>query len=488
MFGTSLGKLTLVVCLGVGAVSEASVDFAVTSIKAPVAVLPGAPFSVPTTVCNRGTEEAGTTVDLLLSLDEVASGDDAVIAVMHTSPLAAGACRVLEVPVNVHGHEGRFHLLASADSGQLTPEDSEANNVRDAGPFGVGLMPEFIISGLSGPAAAWDWGNVAASVTVCNQGTLGQDASAFLFLSADTDISWQDTFVANMPAGFLAPGQCSTLDLQGWLGGVPQGVYHLGALVQGSGGEPEVSFDNNTRVGALIGIGDGPEFVIPSITTPASAPWGTPFMASVSVCNQGTNAGTTAFEVFLVPSLEAPPAGPPVAQGYASLAPGQCATQDVFVDTGAITEGTWFPRAVINTMGQPELIVSNNITHGAAIGIGYGSDFVVSNITVPASVQPCGSFTSSVTVCNQGTRAEDVDVSVFLVSAPEEEPAGPGFTFYLGWLAPGQCATTPDVFLTLDPLARGQQFVRATVDRGGQRFELNELNNTRDSSAVLVQY
>jgi hypothetical protein len=465
---------------------EAGVDFAVTSVKAPSAVLQSAPFTVSVTVCNRGVEEGGTSVDLLLSSDEVVSVDDAVIGVLHTGALSGGACRVMDVPVSASMQEGRYHLLASADPGQLTPEASEANNVRDAGPFGVGFLPDFAITAVSGPAAVSSWGDIPASVTVCNQGTQGRDASVALFLSADADISWQDRFVAGVPTGFLAPGQCDTLSLQGPASGLPEGAYHLGALVQGWGGEQEVSEVNNARSAGLIGIGEGAEFVIPDITPPASARWGMPLNASVTLCNQGTGAAGTSFDVFVVSSPEAAPSGPPAAQGFVFLAPGQCVAQDVSVDTGALAPGAWFLRAIANPSGAPELVPSNNTTHSRAIGIGEGSDFVVSDLTVPASAQPGVPFTSSVTVCNQGTWGEDVEVSLFLVSAPEEEPTGPGATHYLGWLAPGQCATR-DVPMTVDFVAQGHRSVRAIVDRAGSRFELIESNNTRDSGAVAVQ-
>lgn len=506
----SLRRLGLVVCLGAGVVSgcgtgetgsteasragaprtmrdalEAGVDFAVTSLKAPAVVLPGSQLTVSVTVCNRGMEAAGTSVDLLVSSDEVASGDDTVLNTVMTGMLEAGACRVADVPVSAFVPEGHYHLLASADPGQLTPEASEANNVRDGGSFTVGFMPDFAVTAVSGPASTWSWGDVTASVTVCNQGTAGREASAFVFLSTDTDISWQDTFVAGTPVGFLAPGQCDTVSLQG-MAGMPDGAYHLGALVEDGGGMVEASQANNALVGGAIGIGYGPEFVIPTVTTPASAPWGTQFPASVNLCNQGTGAGGTSFDVFLVSSPDAAPLGPPVAQGYVFLSPGDCVAQEVFVDTGASAPGTWFLRAVANSMGAPELVVSNNTTHSAAIGIGDGSDFIVSAVTAPASAQRNVPFTSSVTVCNQGTWGADVEVSVFLVSAPEEEPTGPGSSFYVGWLAPGQCVTQ-DASLMLDSVAQGQRYVRAIVDRGGFRYELNEGNNTRDSGAVLVQ-
>lgn len=509
--GKGLKRLTLAVCLGAGMASgcgtaepgsaepsrtgsertmrdalEAGVDFAVTSVSAPSAVLQGAQFTASVTVCNRGMQDAQTTVDLLLSSDDVASGDDAVVQVLDPGALPAGACRVMDVPANAWVAEGTYHLLAVADRQQLTPEASEANNVHDAGLFGVGFLPDFTVAAVSGPPAAQSWDVFTASVTVCNRGTMERDTSVALILSADAEISQADTFIAGQPTGLLAPGQCETLSLQGSAMGLPDGAYHLGALVTNWGGQQELTDSNNALSGGLIGIGPAADFVIPSVTAPASTPPGMPFFATVNVCNQGLVAASGSVEVSVVSGPEVMPVSPS-ASVPAFLSPGQCVAQDVWVDTGGLPTGAWFVRATASANGSPEFITSNNTAHSGAIGIGDGSDFIVSDITVPASVQPGQQFTASVTVCNQGTRDEDVDVALFLVSAPEEEPANAVAGQYLGWIPAGQCVTQ-DVWLTADAMAMGRRFVRATVDLNGFRHELIESNNTRDSGAVNVQF
>src|SRR3954454_7903752 len=92
-----------------------------------------------------------------------------------------------------------------------------------------------------------------------------------------------DFFVGYVSTPNLNPGQCQALTVQGnpW---VPtEGAYYLGAVVDPPGSLPELIKDNNTKAGSRIGIGSKPDFVVSSVTGPASAQLGNQITATVTV-------------------------------------------------------------------------------------------------------------------------------------------------------------------------------------------------------------
>jgi hypothetical protein len=221
--------------------------------------------------------------------------------------------------------------------------------------------PDFIVTGVTAPAAAYPYATFTARVTVCNQGTAGGEASVGLFLSADAEVSPADRQFAGDFIGLLEPGQCATRELSGWLEAPSEEPFSLGAIVAPEDWRPEVNESNNTYVHGLLGIGVEADFIVTDVTAPANGRPGEAFNASVTVCNQGTAPGQTDVELMLATGPEEP-GGPTIAGAYFGwIDMGQCSTQDVFVSPGFVDEGTWYLRAITNRGGfQPELIHSNN--------------------------------------------------------------------------------------------------------------------------------
>jgi len=225
----------------------------------------------------------------------------------------------------------------------------------------VGWGPDFIVTDVTAPAAAYPYATFTATVTVCNQGTAGGEASVGLFLSADADVSTADRQFGGDFLGLLEPGQCATREVSGWLEAPSEEPFYLGAIADPEDWRPEVDESNNTSVHGLLGIGVEADFIVTDVTAPASARPGETFTASVTVCNQGTAPGHTDVELTLAASPEEP-AGQTLAGAYIGwIDMGQCATQAVFVSPGFVDEGTWYLRAITNRGGfHPELIHSNN--------------------------------------------------------------------------------------------------------------------------------
>jgi hypothetical protein len=176
----------------------------------------------------------------------------------------------------------------------------------------------------------------------------------------------------------LAPGQCQTVTVPAYAG-VPTGPWYLAAVVDSRDLVQEFIEDNNTHVGSRIGFGERPDFVVTSITAPASAQPGQSFSASVRVCNQGTMEGFTNVELYLSEDTVITPAspsgpGPDFLAGSASvgnLAAGQCQTVTVSAYVPSTLSGAPYVGAVVDSFGSPnnELIEDNNSRTGARINL-----------------------------------------------------------------------------------------------------------------------
>lgn len=463
-------------------------DFTVTSVKAPHSVLPQNGFTASITACNKGSVAEQALVNLVLSSDAALSGDDVSIGGLDTGYLEPGRCITRDVPASAFAPEGTYHLLAVADPSDSTDETSEQNNTHDAGLFGVGFLPDIAVTAVTGPASAQGGAPFAASVTVCNQGTMAGEASVNVHLSSDADVTMSDPWAGNVSAGFLEPGQCATLNVDASAQVPSEGAYHLGAIAHFFGGASEFDLGNNALAGGLMGVGLQPDFVVSAPQVPASVLPGESFLSSVTVCNQGTVGGDTDVELFLVQDAQEQPSGPNAAwfsAGY--IEAGQCVSQQVPVSSMSGQQGTRYLRAITDSAGfRSELIESNNSGLSAPIGIGFGSDLVVSAVSAPANLLPGESFVSSVTVCNQGTMGDSAEVDLFFVSGPDDQPSQAGSGYFFGFLDAGQCVTQDvQVYGTAQ---EGTWYLRAFADRAGLRYELNESNNTRDTSAVRVGY
>lgn len=336
-------------------------DFIVKSIQSPANVLPGSAFDVSVEVCNQGTLAASVDALIVLSDDSELSTSDRWFGVVPMGWLSPGQCAWGQLSANPSLPEGTYVLGALADPFNFEPEQDDQNNALNAGLLGSGFAPDFIITDVTAPAAAYPYSTFTATVTICNQGTMPGEAPVTLYLSPDAGISTADRSFAGDSFGWLEPGQCATRELSGWIEAESEEPFYLGAIVDPEGWRPELLENNNTRVSGLLGVGVKADFIITDVTPPASARPGETFTASVTVCNQGTAPGDTDVELSLVSSPEEPAGQTSAGAFIGSLNAGQCSTQDVFVSPGFMEEGTWYLHAITNRGGyRPELISSNN--------------------------------------------------------------------------------------------------------------------------------
>ncbi|MFP2903486.1 CARDB domain-containing protein [Pyxidicoccus sp. 3LFB2] len=242
------------------------------------------------------------------------------------------------------------------------------------------------MTAVTGPASSQPGQTFNATATVCNQGTQATPSTGLaLYLSQDTVITpstspgqGPDLSVGAASLGALAPGGCQTVTLP--VSYSPQeGIWYLGAVVDVGNTVPEFFEDNNSRASSRVAIGNRPDYVVTSITGPASVQRGQPFSASVRVCNQGTMAGGTDVAVYLSEDSVITPAtpthpGPDFLAGSGPtgpLAPGSCLTMTVNAVSSTSLTGAFNLGASVDAYGNAgnELLEDNNTRVGGRITV-----------------------------------------------------------------------------------------------------------------------
>ncbi|MCY1077477.1 CARDB domain-containing protein [Archangium lansingense] len=549
-------------------------DLVVTGVSAPANMQDGQGFTASVKVCNQGTEPTnsyGAAVELFLSMnaeltlpapgqppppgtmDQVSIGIDNL-----DEPLHPGQCVTKDMPASAYQPpaaqgDGAYYLVAVVDAHHSEQELREDNNVHVSGLVGVGYRPDLVVTGVSAPANMHDGQGFTASVKVCNQGTAPTNsygAAVELFLSMDTELTLPSPGQPPPPGTMdqvsigidnldepLHPGQCVTKDMPASAYRPPaaqgDGAYYLVAVVDAHHSEQELREDNNVYVKGLVGVGYRPDLVVTGVSAPANLEDGQSFTASVKVCNQGTvptNSYGTRVELFLSMDTELtlpapgqpPPPGTQMDQAPIGgldldqpLQPNSCVTTSVLAHAyrppAAQGAGAYYLVAAIDTNhSEQELREDNNVYVSGLMGVGYGPDLVVSEVSAPTNVEGGQNFTASVKVCNQGTSTTNsygTAVELFLsmdteltLPSPGQPPPPPGMTQdqqSIGGvnltqnLQPGQCVTVSvPAYASPPPAAQGDgaYYLVAAIDPYQSEQELREDNNVHVKGLMGVGY
>ena len=551
--------------MGVGA----RPDLVVTEVSGPASVRPWHTFTATVKVCNQGTEATngyypGTVVELFLSADATVPmpapgqpSDMPIASVNLDQPLYPGQCvteRVLTsagFPPDGTG-DGAYYLAAAVDTAHAEQELREDNNGLVGGLMGLGHRSDLVVTGLSGPASVRPGQNFQATVTVCNQGTSSTNgyypqARLELFLSMDTELTLPDPYmpspgmpedqqiIGGLDLGPLNEGQCVTKSVSAsahlpFAAQGSNGAYYLAAAIDVNHAEQELREDNNVHVDGLMGVGYLADLVVTEVSAPPSARPGQDFMASVKVCNQGTEStgyssyGQPRVELLLamdteltLPDPSMPYPGMPMDQvsiGEVELDQplhvGQCVTRSVYasphVPPGAQVDGAYYLVAAVDTThAEQELREDNNAYVEGLMGVGHRADLVGTELSGPTSVRPGHGFMASAKVCNQGTSPTNGDTHLALFLSMDTEltlpdpsmpyPGMPEDQTNIGnvnlsqTLQPGQCVTkNVPAYATLPPAAQGDgaYYLAAVVDTTQIEQELREDNNVHMGGLVGV--
>jgi len=484
-------------------------DLVLESLDAPHSVIPGSNFEVTGEICNRGTtSSSGGSVELYLSPDleliGVAAGgpsSDVPVGGFPVPPLVPDECAlVTETAYASVSGDLPYLLGAIVDEFDQVPELIESNNRNFHALVGVGAAPDLVVQSLTGPPSAWNGQSFEVQGEVCNLGTMPASATQ-LSVYASEDATLQvptpanpapdDPFLGTLPVPPLLEGQCTVVSGEVAAFVPHDGAWFLAAMVDEFASVAELIEFNNSLAGALMGIGDGPDLVVRSLTAPPSAETSSAFDVDVRVCNQGT-AGTNGAQLRLFLSQdttieETPPDFDPEVGSFVLswIDPGGCSEVTIPAWAGVAGPGPAFLLARVEGGALPELVEANNDFVGPLMGLGSDPDLVISALAAPASVLSSESFEVAVTVCNQGTSdSQGASIGLYHSPDPTIESAWPGpggdlpigQADFSGPLLPGACRVASG--MAYAPYgALGAFYLGAIVDEFDDEVELIETNN-----------
>jgi subtilase family serine protease len=355
-------------------------DFTVSAVSSPESLASEGVAAFQATVCNQGNGVGSTEVEVYLSADSVLTAADTRVGSAVVEALEPGQC----APVSISGapgvSSGRWYVAGWVDRGAAAAELQESNNTRFGNRAPVGNGADLVVSEVSGPRGVGLGQQVSAGAKVCNQGTAASPAAEVAFyLSLDTSMTGADALLGTARVAALKAGECETVKLSGAVN-VEEGSWYLGASVDSGYGVEELSESNNARTGEVLGVGEGADLVIASVTGPAGSQSEQSFTGKVTVCNEGTRPMLTGSRVDLYLSLDAGISAADRFMGEVAvpaLGVGECLVAAVPVGMRA-PEGTWYLGAIADRDGrEAELIEDNNVQVGSTLVVGNVEDSAV---------------------------------------------------------------------------------------------------------------
>ncbi|RKI02602.1 hypothetical protein D7Y15_35205 [Corallococcus sp. AB030] len=524
-------------------------DLRITELTAPDSAKPGQPVTVTAKVCNTGDQAVYSSAMLEVYLSttptqqvpgpgtqppptqQLTQGQTDV-GTVYAGQCVSRSFNIYVSPPSGFTGNGTYYLGASVDTQNAVPESDETNNGFVKGLMGVGNRPDLVVTRVDAPPNLAPGQAFSASATVCNVGTeYSSGGSVELYLSSVNGLTLPplsgpppvpvtQLMVGSALMGSLETGQCRAVPLTGYAQrppSAPPGTpLYLGAIADPSRSVTELREDNNTFVQGLVGVGNGPDLSIRSVTGPASARQGDSFPATVTVCNEGTASSPQAdVRVFLstVPSLAAPGTQPrpltefPVTSfSVPALVSGQCATRTVQGPANRPpanpSEQPLYLGAIVDLpQGVVELREDNNTRADTLMGMGARPDLTVVSLDAPSNAPSYGTLAVSAKVCNVGTtRSTDVPVEVYVtnepslsvVSGPPPMSRMPVGTVNVPALEPLECVTrlvsgysnVPGGTAMPNPVL----YVGAIVDPMSSLQELREDNNVSPLSRIGLGY
>jgi subtilase family serine protease len=494
--------------LGVGSLP----DFVITAVTGPDSVASGQSFKAQVTVCNQGTQPGNSNVTVLLSRDELigvpgpsGDSDDAYVGRDVVGTLTPGQCTTVPVNGAVYPPDfrGAYYLGARVDPVNGGFELNSANNTSSGYRVGVGSLPDFVVTAVTGPDSVAKGATFTASFTVCNRGQLAQAANVNVYLSADGTIRVpapsqppEDYLLASVAGINLSVGACVNRSVSVTLPPALEGGYTLGAVADPANLRPESIEDNNTLAGSRLGVGDAPDFAVTDVTSvEMTVNPGMILPIDTTLCNRGRLGGAVDVDLYLFASpATAGTQAPASPEAYVlgrtpgvSLAARACVTHPLLGTVPALVpEGTYFLGAVVDPLKvRTELIEDNNVLTGSRIAVGVGPELIVAGVIGPASVRLGATFTATVDVCNRGLVPATTDVDLFLsadttvrLPTPPRAPED----FFLGTvprvtLAAGTCVSR-SLPVRANVPSTGGYYVGAAVDPRFTIAEFFEDNNT----------
>ncbi|MFP2912319.1 CARDB domain-containing protein, partial [Pyxidicoccus sp. 3LFB2] len=366
-------------------------DFVVSAVTGVPSALPGQSFTANVTVCNNGQLGQMADVKVILSADAIIRvpspsqpTEDFLLGTVSGVGLSPGKCVTRPLSVTVPSvPEGGYYLGAVVDPANVRAELIEDNNTLAVTRLGVGRLPDFVISSVTGSTSIKPGAPINTTTVICNRGQAGGTVDAELFLLTSPTVtlppvSSEAFFLGRFSGLSLGAGQCVTRSLTVPApAGLPEGTYHLGAVADLINARMELIEDNNVLAGSRIGVGFQPDFVVTAVSAPASVVRGAALTVSTTVCNQGSNVGSAEVDLFFSAdtTVRAPsPYQPPEdfflgTFAVTGLGVGQCITRPLTVSANAPT-GLYYVGAVADPRSTTlEFFEDNNALAGTRVNV-----------------------------------------------------------------------------------------------------------------------
>ena len=399
------------------------------------------------------------------------------------SSIATGATGTTFVDTNVV-NERTYYYVVSATNGLGESGNSNEASATPKAPA------DLLVSALVVPSNAGASTTISASVTTRNQGAGTSVPSTTRFWlsrnslidASDVPLAGVQTVTALPPAAVNAA--VVSLDIPADTAG---GLYYVIAKADADGLEAE-SNEFNNALGRVVSI--GPDFMVSSLTAPASAGPGTSIAVSDTVKNQGGGAGaasTTRFYLSANTTLDAADVALTGGRQVPALAAGATSTGTTTLTIPSATEtGSYYLFAKADAdSAVAETQETNNTTLRL---IQVGGDLVVSAMTVPLKAGAGTSIVVSDTTTNQGAGSVGATTTRFYLSANFQLDAsdvlltGARAVPALG-ASSGSVGTTT-VAIPAD-VTTGSYFLIAKADADGVLVETQEGNNTTARSVAI---
>jgi len=264
-------------CAPGGLAPCAQPDLSVLSVLAPSPVLLGSnTLSVSVLVLNVGTQPSGpVTVGVSISPNPNCTGPQINLGSLASASLTTGGSALLQGTFDALRPIGTYYVCATVDPLDAIAECSEANNKRATPPLVLTQVcpsPDFVVTGLTVPAAAKAGQTMNVGLSVANLGAnyaAPPAATVGIYVSADNNITTSDPQIATLPLGSMGAGIStfwSNLPI-GLPASLATGAYYLGGLMDWDAKVTECEETNNGRAAnttvqiagqAVVSGGGGP--------------------------------------------------------------------------------------------------------------------------------------------------------------------------------------------------------------------------------------
>ena len=459
-------------------------DLIVSSVMAPATAVAGGTIDVSDTTKNQGGGSSATSATrFYLSTNTTLDGSDQPIGSRSVPLLAPGASASFTATLTVPGTTGggTYYVIAQADGASAVLETTETNNTKVSTAIKVG--PDLIVSAMSAPASAAAGGTISVTDTTKNQGagTAGSSSTGF-YLSANTTVGPEDSFIGSRSLGQLAANGTSTAStpLQIPAGTVP-GSYYVVGRADWNGNIAESSDTNNDRASGLIRIGG--DLVMSALSVPAAGMAGGPITLTGTTTNQGAGPVTASVTGFYLSSNGALDSTDQFlgSRVVGSLAPsGSDIASTEFLIPPGTASGSYQVIAVADLSNAVAETLENNNTRASST-VRIGPDLTVTALTAPSSAVAGTSISVGDTTKNQGAGAApgsvthfylstniSLDAADLLVASRPVSPLGAGLS---------ETGTAP--FLIPASMSAGAYYIIAKSDGDDTILEALDNNNGR---------